>query len=188
MKMDKHIEKEYKILVSKEQFDKLCSLYKSLNFITQVNTYYDTVNRDIQKHKGAMRIRERNGKFLFTLKMSQKNEHDLIECECEVTENSIFALQTKEITELLQEYNIYGNFIPLTTLVTKRAVFETEYAELCFDINTYGQHTDYEIEYEFKKEHDGRSVFQKLLNHVGLKFKENCSSKIQRALQEMNNE
>ena len=55
--MNKHVEKEYKMLVSKEQFDKLCSLYENLNFITQTNTYYDTVNGDIQKKKGAMRIR-----------------------------------------------------------------------------------------------------------------------------------
>ena len=60
--MNKHVEKEYKMLVNKEQFDKLCSLYENLNFITQTNTYYDTVNGDIQKKKGAMRIRERNGR------------------------------------------------------------------------------------------------------------------------------
>ena len=71
--MNKHVEKEYKMLVNKEQFDKLCSLYENLNFITQTNTYYDTVNGDIQKKKGAMRIRERNGRFLFTLKMRQEN-------------------------------------------------------------------------------------------------------------------
>lgn len=71
--MNKHVEKEYKMLVSKEQFDKLCGLYENLNFITQTNTYYDTVNGDIQKKKGAMRIRERNGRFLFTLKMRQEN-------------------------------------------------------------------------------------------------------------------
>ena len=82
--MNKHVEKEYKMLVSKEQFDKLCSLYENLNFITQTNTYYDTVNGDIQKKKGAMRIRERNGRFLFTLKMRQENLDGLCECECEV--------------------------------------------------------------------------------------------------------
>ena len=49
--MNKHVEKEYKMLVNKEQFDKLCSLYENLNFITQTNTYYDTVNGDIQKRR-----------------------------------------------------------------------------------------------------------------------------------------
>ena len=170
--MNKHVEKEYKMLVNKEQFDKLCSLYENLNFITQTNTYYDTVNGDIQKKKGAMRIRERNGRFLFTLKMRQEN-----------LENSIHALQSEEIVQLLHEYQIEAAIIPLTTLVTKRAVVETENAELCFDISTYGNHTDYEIEYEYKQPHDGLSVFQKLLSHVQLVYEKNCTSKIQRALQ-----
>ena len=120
--MNKHVEKEYKMLVSKEQFDKLCSLYENLNFITQTNTYYDTVNGDIQKKKGAMRIRERNGRFLFTLKMRQENLDGLCECECEVSENSVHALQSEEIVQLLHEYQIEAAIIPLTTLVTKRAV------------------------------------------------------------------
>ena len=157
--MNKHVEKEYKMLVSKEQFDKLCSLYENLNFITQTNTYYDTVNGDIQKKKGAMRIRERNGRFLFTLKMRQENLDGLCECECEVSENSVHALQSEEIVQLLHEYQIEAAIIPLTTLVTKRAVVETENAELCFDISTYGSHTDYEIEYEYKQPHDGLSVW-----------------------------
>ena len=67
--------------------------------------------------------------------------------------------------------------------MTKRAVVETENAELCFDISTYGSHTDYEIEYEYKQPHDGLSVFQKLLSHVQLVYEKNCTSKIQRALQ-----
>lgn len=181
--MNKHIEKEYKMLVSKEQFDKLCGLYENLNFITQTNTYYDTVNRDIQKQKGAMRIRERNGRFLFTLKMRQENLDGLCECECEVSENSVHALRSKEIVQLLQEYHIEADIIPLTTLVTKRAIVETENAELCFDISTYGSHIDYEIEYEYKRPHDGLSVFQKLLDQVQLVYVKNCTSKIQRALQ-----
>ena len=53
--MNKHVEKEYKMLVNKEQFDKLCSLYENLNFITQTNTYYDTVSYthlDVYKRQG----------------------------------------------------------------------------------------------------------------------------------------
>lgn len=184
--MNKHVEKEYKMLVSREQFDNLCSLYETLDFVTQINTYYDTVNRDIEHHKGAMRIRERNGKFLFTLKMIQEGLDGLRECECEVSENSVYALQSEEIKKLLEEYGINGEIVPLTTLTTRRAVVETDNAELCFDISTYGNHTDYEIEYEFKQPHDGLAVFQKLLDHASLVYEHNCTSKIQRALSAVN--
>ena len=184
--MNKHVEKEYKILVSKEQFEKLCSLYEKLEFVTQINTYYDTANRDIEKHKGAMRIRERNNRFLFTLKMIQEDLDGLCECECEVSENSSAVFQSNDIQQLLGEYHIHGTIIPVTTLTTKRAVIESENAELCFDISTYGSHTDYEIEYEYKQPHDGLAVFQKLLACIGLVYEKNCTSKIQRAMQAVN--
>ena len=66
--------------------------------------------------------------------------------------------------------------------MTKRAVVETENAELCFDISTYGNHTDYEIEYEYKKEHDGLSIFQDIMKQINVVYEKNCISKIQRAI------
>lgn len=180
--MNKHIEKEYKVLLSEDQFKKLCALYKNLNFVTQVNTYYDTQNHTVQNKKGAMRIREKNGTYIFTLKMHQDGLDGLCECECMVSENSVNAFQQADIRKLLEEYNIYGAIVSLTTLTTKRAVIDLKDAELCFDISTYSGYTDYEIEYEYKREHDGLSVFQEILNHIHVTYISNCQSKIQRAL------
>ena len=62
--MKEQVEIELKTLVSKDQFEKLCSFYEPLEFVEQINTYFIT---DDMKHY-AFRIRERKGEKLFTLK------------------------------------------------------------------------------------------------------------------------
>jgi len=178
--MDKNIEKEFKILVNKEQFYELKKDYDPLEFETQINIYFDNEEHVIEKKKGAMRIRSKNNIHIFTLKMHRQD--GLHEYECEVEGNDVSNLNKDEILMLLDEYGIYGPFYPTATLKTERAVFESEMAELCFDINFYNNVIDYEIEYEFKKEHDGFTLFNSLLSKVDLVYEENCKSKIQRAL------
>lgn len=178
--MNKNIEKEYKVLVSKEQFDTLLKSYPNITFIQQMNTYYDTLHMDIRNQKGAMRIRQIDDSYIFTLKMH--NANDLLEFEKEVKGNALEYLNDPEITTLLSHYDIAAPFQRLTSLSTNRAVFDTGYAELCFDISTYNNQTDYEIEYEYKKEHDGLQAFQTILEPINMVYKKNCKSKIKRAL------
>lgn len=177
--MNKNIEKEFKVLVTKQQFDFLLKSYPSVVFKKQVNTYYDTADRKIEKLRGAMRIREKDD-FIFTLKIP--NNEDLLEYECNVEKNDVTALDNSDIKDLLAGYNIDGPFFVLTTLKTHRAVYETEFAELCFDISTYNGVTDYELEYEYKKDHDGNLVFQTILDKIGIVYHSNCDSKIKRAM------
>lgn len=178
--MKKNIEKEYKILLTKEQFEQLCSQYPNLSFQRQVNTYYDTSDFTVRAHKGAMRIREKNGHFIFTLKMH--SEEGLLEYECETVENTPDVFHKEDIHTLLTSYGIHGPVHCVAQLTTNRAVVNTGYAELCFDISQYSGHTDYEIEYEYLKEHDGLTCFQKILEPIGVTYTENCASKIQRAM------
>lgn len=178
--MNKNIEKEFKILVSKDKFDLLCDMYKPLTFIKQINQYYDTPNNLIKNKHGAMRIRTKNNKHIFTLKIYKNNE--LLEYECEVRENSIHSLNQSNIVSLLNSYDIVGPFVETTSLTTNRAMVINDDAELCFDENFYNGICDYEIEYEFRREHDGLSKFNEILEKVDLHYESNCKSKIARAL------
>lgn len=178
--MNKNIEREYKVLVNKDQFERLLTKYPTMEFIKQVNTYYDTEDLQIQKMHGAMRIREKCNSYLFTMKL--QSEEGLLEFECEVKENSCQVFQTTEILDLLKNYQIQGPFIKLTKLTTYRAVYETNEAELCFDYSIYNGQEDYEIEYEYKKDHDGQTIFSQILNDIGVTYQRNCTSKIKRAL------
>mgnify|MGYP003296204767 CR=1 FL=1 len=178
--MDNNIEKELKILVSKEQFYALKEEYDPLHFETQINVYFDSEDKIIEKKHGAMRIRTKNNTHIFTLKMH--SEEGLREHECYVDNRDVASLNRKEIIDLLNSYEISGPFVSTATLKTERAVYENEFAELCFDINYYDDCIDYEIEYEYRKEHDGIKAFNTILNKVNLVYTSNCKSKIQRAL------
>lgn len=179
--MKNEIEKEYKILLSKEDFTKLCSYYKDLKFIKQVNTYFDTNDHAIQQMHGAMRIREKSGIYIFTLKMH--SDAGLMEHECTVPMDTMDVFNLPEIKKLLDMYQIHGPFCKTAICVTERAVVETENAELCFDINEFHNGiVDYEIEYEYKKEHDGLKVFNDILSQIRISYTSNCISKIKRAL------
>ena len=178
--MNTNIEKEYKILVSEDAFHMIEAQYNNLQYHKQVNTYYDTLDKKIESVRGAMRIREIHNSYIFTMKLLRGD--DLYEYECPVSENSSAVFDTLEIKELLHEHGIHGPFYETASLTTWRAIVENDDAELCFDKNTYDGKKDFEIEYEYKREHDGLTAFQEILKPANLIYEKNCISKIQRAL------
>lgn len=180
--MNKNIETEFKILVTKEQFNALSELYPDKKTFIQINTYYDNKSKDIQNHKGAMRIREKNDKYIFTLKMH--SEEGLLEFECETNRNDSSVFDDEKIKDLLNQYGFKGPFHSTATCKTTRGLYLTGKADLCFDYNQFNSKEDYEIEYEQTVDHDGKSEFNKILSVINLEFKENCKSKIARALED----
>lgn len=177
--MDKHLEIEYKILVNESQFYELLKDYPNLKFIKQTNYYYDNINNDLRNNKIAMRIRDK-GELIYTLK--NPCEHGVEEYECIVNSNDPKIFDEEPIKSVLNKFNINGPFICLGALVTYRAMYICDDYELCFDINEYNNYKDYEIEYEYKREHDGLTNFNQILSKVNLTYKRNCASKIKRCL------
>lgn len=179
--MNKNIEKEYKILVTKSQFESLMKLYDHLEVAQQENVYYDTADGLVKAANGSMRIRHKNGKYIFTLKIKHPEGH--LELEKEVSDgNPLHLWNDPEIAQWFQEYSITGELVELGRLKTKRALYRDELAELCFDISEYHGITDYEIEYEYLQAHDGRTRFNQILSHINLKYETNCISKIGRMM------
>ncbi len=179
--MNQHIEKEYKMLLTKEQYELLLQQIQPDPPVKQVNFYFDTDDHQIQKRKGVLRIREREGVFLFTLKL-HKEDDTLYEFEKILPSCNQSALLDPEIQSLLQTHSISGSLQLIGELVTWRSMRITDDAEICLDKNIYRDVIDYEIEYEYIREHDGLSIFQSILDFVHLQYKENCRSKIARTL------
>ena len=177
--MNCNIEKEYKILVTKEQFIRILQDYPQAEFKKQVNTYYDTDDLAIRHAHGAMRIRTIDHHFLFTLKLHTKAGVE--EYEKYVETNDPIVFKDQEIAALLKAIPVLSELKRITELTTYRAMIFTGDAELCFDVNRYGSCEDYEIEYEYKRPHDGPNVFNKILAKVNLTYTKNCHSKIRRA-------
>ena len=169
--MNHAIETELKMLLNREQFNKLVSLYQPLDFVKQVNTYYKNNN---SRHY-AFRIREKEGTLLFTLK--NKTPEGTMEYEKEITGA---PEDDEDVVKTVAKFGITPPYEVLGQLITYRAMYVNELAELCFDINLYNGILDYEIEYEVKKEHDHLKAFKKILKKAGIKYVANKESKYRR--------
>ena len=174
--MDHAIETELKVLVTREEFERLAQLYQPLDFQKQHNYYY--VSDDISHY--AFRIRVKGEETLFTLKTKVNGETDEYE--------KILTTPLEKDQDVLNTLAQFGQKPPFTIfgeLITERAMVINEYAELCFDINHYNGITDYEIEYEVKKEHDYKKAFRKILEKADIIYKRNKKSKYKRCLETM---
>ena len=72
-----NIERELKLLINENIYNKLLHSYDFHNPITQTNTYFDTENQDVKKQHGAVRIRTIQNKKIFTLKSEKMNTHTM---------------------------------------------------------------------------------------------------------------
>lgn len=180
--MEQNLEVEYKMLLSKEQFYALKAHFPEATFVVQTNTYFDTDNHSLEKQGMALRIREHQGAFTITLKVPQTN--GILEYEQPVSDASVTSLQSS--TALMKQLHALGIEGPLRIshqMRTERAKVHLEQAELCFDINTYFDCMDYEVEYEQTQPHDGMRVFTEILKAAGIQYVDNSKPKIMRALE-----
>lgn len=180
IKLDKFIEKELKILVSKNQFQKILNSYDFKKPIFQTNTYYDTENRYIKSQNGAMRIRTIGNTNIFTLKI-RKDELTHYEYEKEIDTNHLNQIQDPEILSWIKQFNIPLDVKNIVSFSTERYTYDFPNGQLCADITSYESHKDYELEYEYTEDHDGIAVFNQILKPIDLEYQKNCSSKIARA-------
>ena len=171
--MRQEVELELKTIITKQQFDELCSFYQPLNFIRQHNYYY--VTDDLSHY--AFRIRVIGEEKLFTLKNYVDNKTWEYE---KVFINNIE--DDEEIMDVLNRFSIKPPFRLYGELITDRAMVVNEKAELCFDINSYNGITDYEIEYEVKKMHHYKKAFNDILAQADIKYIPSYASKYKRCL------
>ena len=164
-----NIEKEYKMLLNEEQFNTLLKNYVFSKRI-QTNYYYQSNdNKEL-----AIRIREYDNQYLFTLKIKKDV---LYELEFPIEHNNI---NDPKICEVFKTYQI-NSVEYLGNLITTRYIYNDIYGQICLDFNKYNGISDFEIEYElFDYTKDYLEHFTKLLKYNDIKYIENKISKIQR--------
>ena len=186
------IEKEFKNLLTKEQYEAIAGDYQSVftKDITQTNSYYDYEGL-LQQHKMALRIRIVKGKETgeITLKIPQSSlevleytevlpvdilnayNHDkqftLPTSLLEALENKGITLQTVNQTALLTTHRLEG------------ALSENEW--LVLDESHYNGKVDYEMEMEVRSLELGEPVFLGILEKYKIERRQ-AESKIKRAL------
>ena len=186
------IEKEFKNLLTKEQYEAIAGDYQSVftKDVTQTNSYYDYEGL-LQQHKMALRIRIVEGKETgeITLKIPQSSLEVLEYTEVlpvdilnaynhdkqfrlptslqETLENKGITLQTVNQTALLTTHRLEG------------ALSENEW--LVLDESHYNGKVDYEMEMEVHSLEIGEPVFLGILAKYNI-IRRQAESKIKRAL------
>lgn len=186
------IEKEFKNLITKENYEEILKDYQKIltTSITQTNSYYD-YQGILKSHRIALRIRTIEGQS--TGEMTLKIPQDTYEV-LEITETlPIDMLQSfnaqKEFTLPEKIYKALVNqkinlktvqqTAHLTTHRKQGTLSENEL--LVLDESHYNGHCDYEIEMEVTDLQQGEQVFNQFLHQYGIK-RQQADSKIKRAL------
>jgi uncharacterized protein YjbK len=185
--MQKPVERELKILLTKEQYEKILHSYDFDEIIHQSNQYFDTPQETLKNNQIALRLRTKNDKIIFTLK-KRKDATAQIELEKEADASSLNDIQDQQILDWMKEYQIErSQLLPSVCVSTIRHFKKLPNAELCLDEQTFenGEH-DYELEYEYTKEHNGIEEFNQILAPLHLAYEKNCPTKVARAVARKN--
>lgn len=174
--MNQEIEIEFKNLLTKKEFEKMTQYFsiEKKQFNTQENHYFDTPDFSLKANGAALRIRQKNNKYVLTLK--QPAQEGLLE-----THETLSSEEAQEILEtnkikigaisniLLTEFGVSPTKLELFgTLTTSRA--ETKYMDgtLVLDHSNYLSKEDYELEYEVADYAIGKENFTNLLKELNI--------------------
>ncbi|MDF2557076.1 MAG: hypothetical protein K0R71_904 [Bacillales bacterium] len=170
--MSENVEIEFKNLITENEFKHLIKKFNLDNeaFWSQTNYYFDTLDFLLKQNGYALRIREKLGKFEFTLKQPTDDGIGLLETnqylDKEIAESLIrngkipvgpIANKLSLILNENQEITCFGK------MKTERTEIKYEDGLLVFDKSFYFDVIDYEIEYEVQHYNSGQKSFQHLL-------------------------
>ena len=186
------IEKEFKNLLTKAQYEAIADDYQSVftKDVTQTNSYYDYEGL-LQQHKMALRIRIVEGKETgeITLKIPQSSLEVLEYTEVlpvdilnAYNHDKQFTLPTS-LQEALENKGVTLQTVNQTALLTTHrlegALSENEW--LVLDESHYNGKLDYEMEMEVRSLELGEPVFLGILEKYKIERRQ-AESKIKRAL------
>ena len=194
--MSTQIEKEFKNLLTKEEYEQLLVHYQldESAAIHQTNTYYDTDDCQLQSLKMGLRIRTYDNDAELTLKvLLQENEQleitdalSLVEANQLISDKKI--KNAGHVASMLKKETIdLDRLKPVGQLSTVRHTFSGEGGVYFLDKSYYQDQKDYELEFETEDLEKGLILFNTFLTHHEIK-KRKTTQKIQRALQYPNSE
>lgn len=158
------IENEFKLMLSKEQYEKLLGLY-DFETIVQTNHYYDTDGLEMSSRHITVRVRVLGGKFFLQMKLPTDKSYSRVELSREldalpasIPGANLSALSGTECPDVTR----------LGELTTTRSVYEFGGGELDLDRSEYFDKTDYEAEIEFTDENAARALLGELSEKLGI--------------------
>ncbi|QHS21698.1 CYTH domain-containing protein [Virgibacillus sp. MSP4-1] len=184
--MHEEIEIEFKNMLTRAEYHNLLNAFHldKQTALKQVNHYFETNDLHLKNKGSALRIRKKNGRYVFTLK--EPHQDGLLETHADISSHDLTSC--KNGTMLVPE-NIKKRLIALEIpvdqlkymgeLQTLRLEKEWHTCLLVFDHSFYADTEDFELELEAPGLEYGREVFDQLLRDFNIKEKP-TKNKIQR--------
>lgn len=178
--MHKNIEIEYKLLLTKDQYELLKPQFGN-HVYQQTNYYFDTPDELLRNLRITLRVRLKGDHYEFTLKRS--GEIGLDEFNENISKEDFNRLINHEeiksdILGLLEEYDIKANDLcQIYSLTTYRYDLPYKDGLLSLDMSDYLGVRDYEIEYEVNDTKDAIKHFNQFLRVAGVHYHQNCKGK-----------
>lgn len=166
-------EHEYKWLLNKNTFEKLCSLiydigFESIKHSVHINYYYDTADMKYVKNGTTVRIRQKEDKLVGTIKrrLSQGEENISFEDSYDLNTLPVRIKIREDLLELKGQ------------LVTDRLEMQlSEGLILCIDKNMYLGIIDYEMEFEYFPEYKNMAeAWMAAFNNYICKINDSCDA------------
>ena len=188
--MSQTIEKEFKNLLNKEEYEALITAFNldETDPIKQTNVYFDTPDFKLKALNSGLRIRMYEDKAEITLKTPiQENEKletndDLTLDEAKILIDAHQMKASGNVTVKLKELGIATeDLVIIGQLSTIRYEFPGDKGTYFLDKSFYQDQMDYELEFESETLEEGALTFQDFLNNHGIKVRK-TKQKIERML------
>ena len=184
------IEKEIKIMLTKNQYERLYNYFEYDETILQVNHYFGDREDRYKKKDTTVRVREIDGKFYLQVKCPVENKDN--DKELAESINKKVRMEYEEELEKLPELITKEHLYDLTKkelfdaaylgyLETKRMLCRKyENVEICLDYNKYLGIEDYEIEIEYTGDYPEYIINE--LEKLSIETDKPCKGKYSRFL------
>ena len=188
--MSQNIEKEFKNLLNKEEYEALIVAFDldETEPTKQTNIYFDTPDFKLKGLNSGLRIRMYEDKGEITLKTPiQENEKletndDLTLDEAKTLVEAHLMKATGNVADKLKGLGIApGDLVIIGQLPTIRYDFPGDKGTFFLDKSFYQDQMDYELEFESESLEEGALIFQNFLKLHGIKVRK-AKQKIERML------
>ena len=190
--MSTNVEIEFKSALSQDDYNKLINKYQKEKIYPQNNFYFDTNELQIRERKAGLRVRELNGKFELTLKLS--SSEGKIEINQQIS-NILFDNLINNYTfpegevrfNLVEVLNVdIPKIRYLGNLLTYRMDLNYKNALISIDKSLYNGIVDYEIEIEDESMEKAETHLKEFLKENEIEYKKSPGSKLKRFLESIN--
>ena len=180
------VENEFKVMLTKEQYEAIHEMYQWDGEKEQVNHYYDTAELTLIKSHVTCRVRFVDGRYLLQMKLPNGADYSRIELEEDIGDTLPDGFDGERLSAFCGRSGMPDVRL-LGELKTLRSVKELCGAEIDLDRSSYFGKTDHELEIEFTDEAVARTLLADIKQKACINEKSDvCLGKIHRFIEEYN--